>query len=133
MAVQIDRALGHAVPAAERVMTKDKEHAVESGLGIGCDARPGGLAGGRRRIVVAGDQVFDAIEPSEPFRHAGLALPDRKIAEVPDLVAAANGLVPARDQRLVHCRDGGKRAAVEPERTAMPEMRVAGEKDGHRG
>jgi hypothetical protein len=38
-----------------------------------------------------------------------------------------------RDERFVHQGNGRKRPMVEPERAAMPEMRVAGEKDRHDG
>ena len=60
VAVQVERAAGHAVPAAQGVVAEHEEAAVLLELGVGLDARPAGKAGGRRAVVVADDQVLPA-------------------------------------------------------------------------
>lgn len=95
------------------------------------DARPAFLAGDLGRVVVAGHQMLAAGEPRQEVRHPGRCLPDRKIAEMPDLVFGADHRIPALDQGRIHGGDRGKRPAIEGQRAGMPEMCVAGEIDRH--
>src|SRR5271168_3101195 len=60
-----------------------------------------------------------------------MSLADREVAEMPDVVIRPDRFVPSRDERLVHRRDRRERPAIEPQRAAMPEMRVAGEEYRH--
>ena len=69
------------------------------------------------------------MQPAQQLRCHGGRLADRKIAEMPDFVIRPDCIVPSLDDRFVHRRDRGERPAIKPERPAMPEMRVAGEKD----
>ena len=56
MAVEIDRALGHIVPGAERVVAEDKQASFEFDLAIGGDARPAFVFDRRLGIIVANDE-----------------------------------------------------------------------------
>src|ERR1043166_5578395 len=98
MAMQIDAAAVHPLPAAERIMAEYEVDAVELQFGIAGDARPAG--GLRLRIVVAEDQVLFAVEPPQERRGVGGGAGE--IAEVPDLVGGADDGVPALDHARIH-------------------------------
>src|SRR5262249_15722348 len=121
----------HAVPGAKRVVAEHQPDAVLHQLHIGLHARPTGQSSRIRTVVIAGHQMLGAVEPGEQRRHSLWRHAVGEIAEMPYLVVPADGLVPAPNERLVHLGNGAKRPLEASESTAMPEMGVAGEPDGH--
>src|SRR5215472_12115869 len=131
MAVQIDPALAHTAPAAQRVMAEDEANAVGLDLEIGLDALPALELPRRQGVVVAGDEMLVAIEASEELRDHARALANSKIAEVPDHVIRFDRLVPSLDQGFVHRRNRREGPLVEAQSTAVTKMCIAREEDRH--
>src|SRR5262245_43863466 len=131
MAVEIERTLVHAVPGAERIMAEHQPYAIELQLAIGVHACPAGQAGCVGTVIVAGDQMLDAVESRQQRGHALRWQPIGEIAEMPHHVIAADAVVPARHQCLVHFGDRGEGPREATERAAMAKMRVGGEPDRH--
>src|ERR1700730_6291690 len=69
MAVQVDPALAHAAPGAERVMAEHERYAVGGDLGVGLHAFPTLQLRRRRRIVVAGQEVLAAVKAIEEINN----------------------------------------------------------------
>ncbi len=75
--------------------------------------------------------MLAAVEAAQKRGDAFGRLGDGEIAEVPDLVLRADGLVPACDERGIHRRHRREGPLIEVERRGMAEMRVAGEEEAH--
>src|SRR5258705_745909 len=81
VAMQVDTAAIHPLPAAKRVMAKHEIDPIEFQLGIIRDAFP--ALGLRLRVVVAKDQVLSSGETGQDC--GGLGGSAGKIAEMPNL------------------------------------------------
>ena len=128
VAVQVQGALVHSVPASEGIVAQDETASVRLDLGIGSDAFPRQARdiGG---VIVAQDQVLPPVQAGEGIGR-DLGRP-REIAEMPDLVLRSHERVPAHDQPLVHLGDGAVRARIEVEHPVIAEMGIAGEEYRH--
>src|SRR5690606_5241377 len=91
VAVEVEGAAVHAVPGSEGIVAEDEGAAVEGELGVRGEAGPAmgevGVA-----VEIAEEEVLAAVEAGEDG--GGLPGTPCEIAQVPDLVALAHGLVP---------------------------------------
>src|SRR5215211_3191755 len=131
--VEIVGALVHAVPGAERIVAEHQPRLFQLHLAICLHAGPPGQAHRLGAVVIAGHEVLDTVEALKNDRHPLSPHPIGKIAEMPDLVAGADAIIPTCNQRLVHLADGAERPLEAPERAAMAEMRVSREPDRQTG
>ena len=131
MAVDVDCALGAAMPGPKRIMAEHDQAPVDHKLDVMRDAGPGAACRHRGRIIVADDEVLAAVERRKPCFDSRRIHGHGKIAEVIDVIVRTDDFVPAGDQRSVVLADRLERALVDAEAASIAKMRIAGEVDGH--
>jgi hypothetical protein len=100
-----------------------REHAVARRF------RPG-KPKGRLSVMVADDQTFPAIQPSEELPEMLGMRSVGEVAEMVDIILRADNRVPSRDQNLIHIGNGTERSAAHADDAFMPKMGVGREEDG---
>ena len=126
---QVEGAAGHVVPGPQRIVAEDEEGAVDGELEVGLRAGPAGESDDGRRVVVAGDEVFGAVQAGQ--EGAGGVLADGEVAEVVDRVYRRDDLVPVTGDGVVHGGERGEWAAVEGPGGGVAEMGVGSEPSWH--
>ena len=84
-------------------------------------------------VVVAAHQSLAPVQALEHGTAMGTVGVGREIADMPNLVVDADGVVPARDQDLVVRLQRGERRTALAQNVGIAEMRVGREENGHRG
>lgn len=131
VAVKVDRTPSHRIPCPERIVAKDEVPLIDLEFLVSADAEPSGCSTSARTVVVAGDQMFSAVQGGEDFVHTIVARSEREIAEMPHRVGRRYDGIPLLDQRRVMLVERPEWPLVDAQDANVPEVCVAGKKRGH--
>jgi len=126
MAMQVDPAFARIVPGPEGIMAQNKMPAVDAHLAVSLNGIPAGASGHRGIIIVAGDEMFAPVKCRQKHGHAFRPLANGEVAEVPDLILAANDGIPTLDHPAIHPGNRFERTAVKAQCSAMAKVVVTG-------
>lgn len=128
VAVQIDRLFADLVPGSESIMAQDEVISLVPEFRVMLHAFPSRRVRGRRRVVVADDQVLSTVQPRKQLCTVACSCRD-EVSQMPDLVVGPDGLVPVPDQGVVVFDHVEERTSVEAKDARVAEMGIAGEID----
>jgi hypothetical protein len=83
---------------------------------------------GRRRVIVADDQVLSTVQPGKQLGTIARSC-RHEVSQVPNLVVRPDRFVPSADQGVIVFDHVGEWTSVEAKDTRVAEMSIAGKMD----